>query len=108
VCVLASRKKEKVREPDRGAVAKDQAAERPGLGVGDEVPPRPDHLPSYVERNALLKLRSGHELPLGKLSPTGHSSILKMIAKGWIVRGTASGSYRITPEGEAALRAKIP
>lgn len=72
------------------------------------MPPRVHHLPSHVERIALLKLRNGAELPLGKLGPTGHRSILKMMAKGWIVPGNASSFYRITLAGDAALRAQMP
>jgi hypothetical protein len=72
------------------------------------VPPRAGHLPSNVERNALQKLRSGREMRLKDLAPTGHRTILSMMAKGWIERGTESGTYRITPSGDAALRMKLP
>jgi len=45
------------------------------------------------------------------LHPAGKQTIAGMIAKGWIeLQMTASGGtrYRITPDGKAALKAKIP
>lgn len=70
------------------------------------MPPRASHLPTHVERNALQKLRSGHEMRF--LAPTGHRTILNLMAKGWIQRGTESGTDRITPSGDVALRMKLP
>jgi len=72
------------------------------------MPPRASHLPSNAERDALQKLRHGSEFTLRELAPTGHRTVLTMTAKGWIERGSKSGTYRITPHGDAALRAKIP
>jgi DNA-binding PadR family transcriptional regulator len=46
-----------------------------------------------------------------ELHPAGKQTIAGMVAKGWIEMQTnASGGtrYRITPDGEAALKAKIP
>ncbi|WP_146690620.1 hypothetical protein [Bradyrhizobium canariense] len=56
----------------------------------------------------MQKLRTGGELSGKNLEPTSHRMILKMTAKGWVERGSASGRYRITPAGEAALRAQLP
>ena len=72
------------------------------------MPARASHLPTSSERDALQKLRSGRELALRALEPTGPRTILNMVAKGWIERGSRSGSYRITPRGDAALCLKIP
>ena len=70
------------------------------------MPARASHLPSHIERRALLELRSRGELSARDLEPTGQRSILKMMEKGW-VEGSG-GTYRITPAGEAALRAQLP
>lgn len=72
------------------------------------MPPRAPHLPSNVERNALQRLRLCAELTLRELAPTGHRTILTMMSKGWIERGSESGTYRITVAGETAMRLKIP
>ena len=72
------------------------------------MPARASHLPSHIERRALQELRSRGELSARNLEPTGHQSILKMIGKGWLERGASTGTYRITPAGEAALRAQLP
>ncbi|MGY3075822.1 hypothetical protein ACVWZZ_002193 [Bradyrhizobium sp. LM6.10] len=72
------------------------------------MPPRASHLPSHVERNALQKLQTGREMRLKDLALTGHRTILIMIAKRWIERGSESGTHRITPSGDAALRMKLP
>jgi hypothetical protein len=72
------------------------------------MPPRARHLPSNAERNALQRLRPGAELTLRELAPTGHRTILTMIAKGWIERGSEGRTYRITVAGKTAMRLKIP
>jgi hypothetical protein len=72
------------------------------------MPARASHLPSHVERRALQELRSRGELSARNLLPTGQQSILKMMAKGWVENGGSAGTYRITPAGEAALRAQLP
>jgi hypothetical protein len=72
------------------------------------MPARASHLPSYIERRALQELRSRGELSARNLLPTGQQSILKIMAKGWIENGSSTGTYRITPAGEAALRAQLP
>jgi hypothetical protein len=74
------------------------------------MPARAGHLPAYIERRALQELRSRGELSAKNLLPTGQQSILKMIAKGGVENGGSTGTYRITPAGEAALRlrAQLP
>jgi hypothetical protein len=72
------------------------------------MPARASHLPSHIERRALLELRSRGELSARDLEPTGKRSILKMMEKGWVEGGGATRTYRITPAGEAALRAQLP
>jgi hypothetical protein len=72
------------------------------------MPARPSHLPSHIERRALLELRSRGELSARELEPTGRPSILKMMAKGWVEDCGSAETYRITPAGEAALRAPLP
>jgi hypothetical protein len=73
------------------------------------MPTRASHLPHYVERAALQKLRASPGLPALHLMPAGPKTISKMAAKGWIVtHDDGSARYCITPEGEAALKAQIP
>jgi len=72
------------------------------------MPRRASHLPTSSERDALQKLRSGREMTLRALEPTGQRTVLNMAAKGWIERGNASGTFRITAAGDTALRVKIP
>jgi DNA-binding PadR family transcriptional regulator len=72
------------------------------------MPPRASHLPNHLERNGLQKLLGGRELPATKLHPTGAQTIKTMVAKGWIERGSSERVYRITPAGEAAVRAPLP
>jgi hypothetical protein len=71
------------------------------------MPSRPSHLPNHRERTAMQLLRAHGELPLLKLHPTGPTTIAKMVQKDWVER-VGSDSYRITPAGEAALRAELP
>ena len=52
-------------------------------------------------------LRSRGELSLLQLHPTGPTTIAKMVEKTWVER-VGSDRYRITPEGEAALKAELP
>ena len=75
------------------------------------MPSRPRHLPHNLERSALQKMSATQGLPLAKLHPAGKQTIAGMIAKGWIEKQIDAGPgarYRITPAGEAALKAKIP
>lgn len=75
------------------------------------MPPRPGHLPHNIERTALQKLRVAQVLPLAQLYPAGERTIAGMVAKGWLEKledANTGASFRITPAGEAALRAKIP
>ena len=72
------------------------------------MPARPDHLPSHRERNAMQKMTIHGTLPLGKLYPTGKVTLERMLAKGWVEVGASPETYRITPAGEAALKAKLP
>lgn len=72
------------------------------------MPARADHLPDNRERNALQKMSIHGALPLVKLYPTGKPTLKRMLAKGWIELGGSPESYRITPAGEAALKAKVP
>jgi hypothetical protein len=69
------------------------------------MPPRASHLPTYLERSILQKLSRG-EIPATGLSPV--ATVGKMLTKGWIEHGSSPRVYRITPAGEAALRAKLP
>jgi hypothetical protein len=72
---------------------------------------RPSHLPHNLERSALQKMSAQKSLPLSKLHPAGKQTIAGMLAKGWIVKQTVAdggASYIITPDGEVALKAKIP
>ena len=69
--------------------------------------PRDAHLPNHRERTAMLLLRTHGELPLLKLYPTGLSTITRMVEKAWVER-VGSNLYRITPAGEAALKAELP
>ena len=70
--------------------------------------PRASHLPNHRERSAMQSMRVRGELPLAKLYPTGKPTLERMLAKRWIVVGGSPETYRITPAGEAALKAKIP
>ena len=69
------------------------------------MPVRASHLPNHLERSCLLELRALGESRAAQLH-AGKRTIIKMIEKGWIER--AELAYRITPTGEAALKAKIP
>ena len=71
------------------------------------MPPRLSHLPNHRERTALLLLRSHGELPIIKLHPTGQSTVNRMVEKAWVER-IGMDAYRITPAGEAALKAELP
>jgi hypothetical protein len=72
------------------------------------MPARASHLPSHIERRALLELRSRGELSARDLEPTGRRPILKMMAKGWVEGGVKPSTYRITAAGHEALRAPLP
>lgn len=69
--------------------------------------PRPSHLPTYREREALILLHDHGELPLRKLHPAGQTTLAKMIDKMWVER-IGLDTYRITSGGSAALKAKLP
>jgi hypothetical protein len=74
------------------------------------MPQRPSHLPHSLERTALQRMHATEGLTARQLYPVGQGTIARMIAKGWIEPMDANGGarYRITPAGEAALKAKIP
>lgn len=73
------------------------------------MPARAPHLPHYIERTALQKLRAYADLPATHLLPAGQKTLANMVQKGWIESTPGSmARYRITPEGETALRAEIP
>ena len=75
------------------------------------MPARPSHLPHYLERTALQKINATRGLSLAQLYPASRWTIAGMIAKGWVKKqmGANRGErYRITPAGEATLKAKIP
>jgi hypothetical protein len=72
------------------------------------MPTRASHLPHYVERAALQKLRASPGLPAPYLMPAGPKTISKMTEKGWIAAQDGTSRYCITPAGEAALKAEIP
>lgn len=72
---------------------------------------RPASIPVYRERGALQALVGRGWLPASNLYPAGPSTIVNMLAKGWLQRkqDAISGcTYRITASGESALRAQIP
>jgi predicted transcriptional regulator of viral defense system len=71
------------------------------------MPARAVHLPTHRERIALLQLHDRGELPLKELRPVARATLAKMVAKNWIER-VGPGTYRITPAGKAALKAKLP
>lgn len=75
------------------------------------MPPRPKHLPHNIERTALQKLSARHWLPTAHLHPASTKTIEGMLIKGWIdiqMADNGEARYRITSEGEAALKLKIP
>jgi hypothetical protein len=63
---------------------------------------RAEHLPTHYERVVLQRLSTSAEMSARNLDPGGRT-LSKLLAKGWIERGTAR-HYRITLLGEAALR----
>ena len=72
------------------------------------MPARASHLATNSERDALQRPRISGEMTLKAIGPTTHRTVLKMMAKGWVERGSDGRMYRITPDGDAALRAKMP
>jgi DNA-binding PadR family transcriptional regulator len=74
------------------------------------MPVRSSHIPDNLERTTLQKMNATEGLLLRQLYPAGQVTLDRMIAKGWIEKQMdANGAgYRITPAGEAALKAKIP
>jgi hypothetical protein len=70
--------------------------------------PRAGHLPNIYERTVLQMLRRVRELPAAELPSTSSQTIKKLLAKGWIEHGSSHRVFRITPTGEAALRAELP
>jgi hypothetical protein len=73
------------------------------------MPIRASHLPHYVERTVLQKLRATPGLLALHLMPAGPKTLSKMVEKTWIAPLAGSPvRYCITPEGEAALKAEIP
>jgi hypothetical protein len=77
---------------------------------GEIMPARPSHIPHHLERTTLQKMNATHGLSSAQLHPAGQHTIARLIAKGWIEKQMDAGGvrYRITPAGEAALKAKIP
>jgi len=70
------------------------------------MPPRASHLPNIDERSFLQKLSHNAEMPASNL---GSSAIfVKFMVKGWIEAGSSAHVCRITPTGEAAMRAEFP
>jgi DNA-binding PadR family transcriptional regulator len=75
------------------------------------MPARPSHIPHNLERTTLQKMNATEGLPARQLYPAGQVTLDGMIAKGWIEKhmdANGGARYRITPAGEAALKAKIP
>jgi DNA-binding PadR family transcriptional regulator len=75
------------------------------------MPARPSHIPHNLERTTLQKMNATEGLPARQLYPAGQVTLDGMIAKGWIEKQMDANRgvrYRITPAGEAALKAKIP
>jgi DNA-binding PadR family transcriptional regulator len=75
------------------------------------MPARASHIPHNLERTTLQKMNATHGLSSAQLHPAGKHTIARMIAKGWIEKqmdANGGARYRITPTGEAALKAKIP
>jgi hypothetical protein len=74
------------------------------------MPKRPSHIPTHVERSALQLLISPEWDFERNLRPAGSTTIAGMIEKGWIEHLTSSAArkFRITQEGQAALKAPIP
>src|ERR1700712_1806591 len=66
---------------------------------GSHVPARASHLLTTIERGALQKLRASGEMTLAAIGPF-HRTVLKMIAKGWVERGSDGLTYRLTPDGD--------
>ena len=56
----------------------------------------------------MQKLRAGRELTLRALEPTGQRTIVNMLSKVWIERGSTAGTYRIMLVGLVVLCVKIP
>jgi DNA-binding MarR family transcriptional regulator len=80
-------------------------------GEGEMMPARPRHIPHNTERTALQKMSASRGLASAQLHPAGKQTIAGMVAKGWIEKrmdARASATYCVTPEGKAALEAKIP
>ena len=75
------------------------------------MPVRASHIPHNLERTTLQKMNVTEGLILRQLYPAGQVTLDKMIAKGWIEKQTDASEgarYRITPAGQAELKAKIP
>jgi hypothetical protein len=80
-------------------------------GEGEVMPLRSSHIPQNLERTALQKMNATVWLLTKQLYPAGQVTLNGMIAKGWIEKrmdAKAGARYRVTPAGEAALKAKIP
>jgi hypothetical protein len=74
------------------------------------MPARPSHLPTTPERVTLQRMLGGRVLLISELDPAGKQTVRKLMTKGWIAlhQMKPSMSFRITPAGEAAMKAKIP
>ena len=75
------------------------------------MPARASHIPHNLERTTLQKMNATEGLLARQLYPVGQVTLDRMLVKGWIEKqmdAKAGARYRITPAGEAALKAKIP
>jgi DNA-binding PadR family transcriptional regulator len=74
------------------------------------MPVRASHIPHNLERTVSQKMNATAWLLAKQLYPAGQVTLNGMMAKGWIEKQTDANRarYRITPAGEAALKAKIP
>jgi hypothetical protein len=74
------------------------------------MPKRASHIPHNFERTTLQKMNATAWLLTRQLYPAGQVPLDAMMAKGWIEKhmDTKGARHRITPAGEAALKAIIP
>jgi hypothetical protein len=81
-------------------------------GEGELMPVRSSQIPHNLERTTLQKMNATEGLLVRQLYPAGQVTLDRMLAaKDWIEKqmdAKAGAKYRITPAGEAALKAKIP
>lgn len=69
---------------------------------------RPSDVPTFLERSAIDAIISQRNIPMG----VGRRTMGTLLAKGWIEQHDEicenTHSYRVTSEGIAAVRRKIP